>query len=188
MNRSEEAGGTGCHSGQAWIWDGVVFRVLHPSKWLPYLGNDSSCVISVDNGRHRTLLSGDISTLVEDRIAPDLERHHLLTVPHHGSASSSGVSLIAAAQPHWAIASAAYDNRFGFPRPEVIDRYQRKGSTLLSTIDCGALKVTFPDSGEAALEAARHLRSGPWRQGGNARCMASTHPAMYHLSRPKKQE
>ena len=36
-----------CHVGQYWVWDGVEFEVLYPYKNLPYLGNNSSCVLRV---------------------------------------------------------------------------------------------------------------------------------------------
>lgn len=177
-----------CHDSQNWNWDGVHFQVLHPSRWLPYQGNDSSCVISIDNGRHRTLLSGDISIVIEDRLAHSLDDYYLLTVPHHGSASSSGHALLFAARPQLAVASAAYGNRFGFPRPEVTQRYQRLGSTLLSTIDCGAVSTYFPVDGKPRSSAARLARDAPWRWHPPISCMASSEPGMYHLPRKNSKE
>lgn len=177
-----------CHDGQSWSWDGVHFRVLHPSMWLPYLGNDSSCVISIDNGRHRTLLTGDISAAIEDRLAKNLLPHDLITVPHHGSDSSSGAPFIAAAKPGIAIVSAAYDNRFGFPRPEVVARYQHLDADLLSTIECGAVRALFPQDGLPVITSARRHRDRLWRWHGYSDCMVSFDPAMYHLNRPKSKE
>jgi len=176
-----------CSRGWSWTWDGVDFQVVHPSGFLPYLGNDSSCVISIDNGRHRTLLSGDISTVVEDRIARGLGEHDLITVPHHGSASSSGPTMIAETRPRWAVVSAAYGNRFGFPRVEVVARYRRQGTVVLSTIDCGALKAEFRRHGEAVLIPARAARDGPWRWRSEPPCMATSDLAMYHLERPESR-
>lgn len=178
----------GCHQGQEWAWDGVRFRVLHPSRWLPYLGNDSSCVIAIDNGHHRTLLSGDISSVVEARLATELGRYDLVTVPHHGSASSSSDSFVETTRPSWAVASAAYGNRFGFPRPEIVERYTRRGARLLSTIDCGAVRVEFPAGGRPRVSAARQVHGGPWRWLSEHGCMASSHPAMYHSEGPRTEE
>lgn len=186
--RDPEDGLEGCHQGQEWTWDGVRFRVLHPSRWLPYLGNDSSCVIAIDNGRYRTLLSGDISSVIEARLAPDLGRYDLVTVPHHGSATSSSAAFVTATRPSWAVASAAYGNRFGFPRPEVVERYARGGAQLLSTIDCGAVRVEFPAEGLPRVSAARQARRGPWRWLSAHGCMASSHPAMYHSEGPRTEE
>lgn len=182
-----DGGGPGCSEGWSWTWDAVHFRAVHPSGYLPYLGNDSSCVISVDNGRHRTLLAGDISTVVEDRIAGRLAGHHLITVPHHGSASSSGPALIAATRPAWAVVSAAYGNRFGFPRREVLERYHRQGAAVLSTTDCGALRAVFPRRGDPAVVAARVVRDRPWRWQPEEPCMVTSNHAMYHLERPESR-
>jgi competence protein ComEC len=156
-------GATPCHAGLTWDWDGVRFRILHPSKWLPYLGNDSSCVISVDNGRHRTLLTGDISEAVEAGLAGKLMEHELVTVPHHGSGSSSGTAFLEATRPNLAMVSTAYGNRFGFPKPEVLDRYQRHGARVRSTSDCGALIAVFTRDRPPSMHSARATRDRPWR-------------------------
>ena len=58
-----------CVEGTWWQWGGTRFHVLHPSTGLPYLGNDSSCVMSIRNGDASVLLTGDISTSVEQRLA-----------------------------------------------------------------------------------------------------------------------
>lgn len=179
----EGSGDGSCVQGQSWTWDGVTFRVLHPSPWLPYLGNDSSCVVSIDNGRHRSLLSGDISTVVEDRLAEELQKHHLITVPHHGSSSSSGSALLAATRPVWAVVSAGYGNRFGFPRSEVVERYRRHGVDVISTIDCGGVRVLYTQAPNPLLESARLARNRPWRWHAGKPCMATSDHAMYHLSR-----
>lgn len=164
INRREPIGAfEGCHQGQEWAWDGVRFRVLHPSPWLPYLGNDSSCVIEIDNGRQRSLLAGDIGSTVETRLLPALQRFDFVTVPHHGSASSSSAGFVSTTSPSLAVASAAYGNRFGFPRPEVMERYERVGARFLSTIDCGAVRVVFPLEGDPRVSAARQARGGVWR-------------------------
>jgi len=189
FNRADAIGGYEmCHEGQSWTWDGVGFRIVHPTRWLPYMGNDSSCVISIDNGRFRTLLSGDIGAAVEQRLASRLETHDLITVPHHGSASSSSIEFLSAARPSWAIVSAAYGNRFGFPRPEVVRRYAHVGTAVLSTIDCGALRAVFSRESEPAWESARRSRAWPWRWIPEIPCMVSSDHPMYHLSRSSKKE
>ena len=48
-----------CDAGDAWIWDGVVFRFLHPDA-ATWQGNDQSCVLLVAAGQSRLLLTGDI--------------------------------------------------------------------------------------------------------------------------------
>ncbi|HSM68886.1 MAG TPA: DNA internalization-related competence protein ComEC/Rec2, partial [Xanthomonadales bacterium] len=82
--------GERCLPTASWRTPEARFTVLHPSPGLPYLGNDSSCVISVETGSGRILLSGDISKAIEQRLLQQgLGSHDFLVVAHHGSRSSS---------------------------------------------------------------------------------------------------
>jgi competence protein ComEC len=147
-----------------WNWPGTRFTVLHPSPQLPYLGNDSSCVLGIHHGRHSVLLTGDISAAVEQRLVlEDLAAYDVLFVPHHGSASSSSPEFIEAVAPRIALVAAGAGNRFGFPRPDVIERYRQSGVRLLSTSDCGAIEVTLGKAGEVGIRSARRYRKGRWR-------------------------
>ncbi|MGK9740456.1 hypothetical protein O6234_27030, partial [Salmonella enterica subsp. enterica] len=47
-----------CRAGDAWTWDGVRFRVLHPPALFPYLRNESSCVLRIDGRHGSALLTG----------------------------------------------------------------------------------------------------------------------------------
>ena len=189
LNDTHEESLNECRIGQSWTWDGVSFEVLHPSGWLPYLGNDSSCVISIDNGVHKTLLTGDIGKGVEARLLDSIGEHQFMTVPHHGSTSSSSEAFLRAVNPSLAVVSASYGNRFGFPRSEVITTYERLNIPMLSTIDCGAIRVHFPVTGEAVMKTARIDARKPWRWRPNPEdCMVRPQPSMYHLKRPKNKE
>lgn len=153
-----------CQDELAWNWDGTEFRVLHPSRYLPYLGNDASCVVSARRGALSVLLPGDISQAVEQRLAVrGLAPHTVLLVPHHGSASSSTIGLLDATKPRVAIATTGPGNRFGFPRAEVRDRYRAAGIPLWATGDCGALRVELGAGGEISAVSARRARPAPWR-------------------------
>ena len=72
-------GGTGdahCVAGRAWSVDGVDFRFLHPSRALPDLGGDSSCVLEVRSRAGSVLLTGGIGApvarrlVLQDRLRP----------------------------------------------------------------------------------------------------------------------
>lgn len=157
-------GVTPCNSPMEWNWPGVRFEVLHPAPGLPYLGNDSSCVVSVQAGVHRVLLGGDISRSIENRLVLDnLPRHSVLLVPHHGSLSSSSNAFIRQIVPDIAIATTSLGNRFGFPREVIRDRYAFRGTEFLSTSDCGAIRLVLqPDGGVNAMSARRE-RNRIWR-------------------------
>jgi competence protein ComEC len=156
-----------CRDTQAWRWDGVEFRVLHPPPWFPYLRNESSCVLRVQAGGRVLLLPGDIGKQVEVRL---LHRHaailhaDLLLMPHHGSRGSSSEDFVAAVHPAIAVASVGADNRFGLPKPEVLARYEQAGSRVLSTAEGGALSFRLSPEG-LRLRAARRLQQPRyWRE------------------------
>jgi competence protein ComEC len=153
-----------CNNLESWHWQETRFEVLHPSPQLPYLGNDSSCVLSIHHGEHTVLLSGDISEAVEQRlVGQGLSEHNIVLVPHHGSASSSSSGFIRALAPSVAVAATGAGNRFGFPRPEVVERYRMAGISLLSTADCGAIRIRLGPVGETGIESARRHRPARWR-------------------------
>jgi competence protein ComEC len=153
-----------CRTPLKWRWPGVLFEVLHPAPGLPYLGNDSSCVISAQAGVHRVLLAGDISKNVENRLLLDnVSQHSVLLVPHHGSKSSSGNAFIRQVDPDIAVATASLGNRFGFPRKVTRQRYEFRGSGFLSTGDCGAIRLKMQADGKIKISSARRQRNRLWR-------------------------
>ena len=156
-----------CQGPQAWRWDGVDFRVLHPPPWLPYLRNDSSCVLRIEAGGRVALLPGDIGRNVETRLlhlhAARL-RSDLLLVPHHGSRGSSSAEFVAQVRPAFAVASVGAGNRFGFPRAEVVERYREAGTRFLSTSEGGALSFRLGPGGLQFRGARRLQQPRYWRE------------------------
>jgi len=168
---SGRAGIRACKAPGRWKTKNMRFRVLHPSVGLPYLGNDSSCVISVSGAGFNLLLSGDISKVVEKRLVADgLDTHNILTVPHHGSSTSSSQELIDAVHPSVALISAASNNRFGFPREDVLKRYARADIQALNTAQCGGIRITTDINGGLKVESARVVRKAIWRWPAGADC------------------
>lgn len=146
------------------IAPGLRIRVLHPSPWLPYLGNQSSCVLSLELPGHSVLLTGDIDAAVERRLVDiGVERHDLVLAPHHGSRSSSSELLIRALMPRWVLIPAGTDNRFGFPSAEVTARYAQYASRTFAISDCGAIRAVFYPSRELGISSARRTRGAIWR-------------------------
>ena len=82
-----------CRAGSRWRWDGVEFRFLGPPAGADLAGresNDRSCVLLVEAGDQRLLVSGDASAEVERRLAEALPGPvSVLVAGHHGSRSSS---------------------------------------------------------------------------------------------------
>lgn len=160
----KRAGTRPCNTPGEWIKDGLEFKILHPSPSLPYLGNDSSCVISVNGPGLSLLLSGDISRVVEQRLVSEgLEQHTILSAPHHGSSTSSSGDFIDVVRPAWVLISAASGNRFGFPRSDVLERYAQAHIPTLNTAQCGGIRITTDMAGGIRLKSARVSRKAIWR-------------------------
>ena len=140
-----------CAAGRQWEWDGVTFEVLHPSPGAVGRENDLSCVLRVQAGRYRILLTGDIERGAEQqliaRYGPQLAAD-ILVAPHHGSASSSTVEFIDAVAPRWVLFPVGYRNRFGFPVPAVRARYAERGIVAIDSVHDGASEWRLGGAGD----------------------------------------
>ncbi|MFO1412525.1 MAG: DNA internalization-related competence protein ComEC/Rec2 [Burkholderiales bacterium] len=161
-----------CMAGQSWSWDGVRFRVLHPTP-VEYADahaktNDRSCVVRIESDHGSALLTGDIearSEAVLVRTAADALRADVLLVPHHGSRTSSTLPFIRAVAPAIAIVPAGYRNRFGHPRADIVARYKLYDIPVVRTDLMGAIVVTFDGMHPLAAQGARALHARYWRDG-----------------------
>ena len=158
-----------CEAGEAWTWDDVEFRVLHPTagSYLdPRLkSNDRSCVIKVSSAHGSLLLTGDIEARSEAELIlreGDRLTSTLMLVPHHGSKTSSTDAFLDAVDPDLAIATPGYRNRFGHPRPEVLARYESRSVRLLRSDYDGAIEARF-DGGPPSMRTWRSDKGPYWR-------------------------
>jgi competence protein ComEC len=133
---------TGCRRGERWAWDGVEFEWLHPGVRSHERDNDGSCVLLVVAGEHSILLTGDIEAEAERELldAEVLRPVEILVAPHHGSRSSSTADFTAATSPGWVVFTAGHRNRWGFPAPRVVTRWQDAGARTLETSGSGAIE------------------------------------------------
>jgi competence protein ComEC len=157
----ERLEGRTCARGTTWRWDGVVFEVLHPESGFAGDGNDSSCVLRVSAGGRALLLTGDVERRGEAALLGGAPAADVVVVPHHGSATSSSEPFVAAVGARYAIVSAGFANRWGFPRPDVRARWQASGATLVETGVAGAVTVELA-GGEARVFAERDGRHRYW--------------------------
>lgn len=152
---AEREGGDYCRAGQRWQWDGVEFAMLAPIDEPLATENDNSCVLKVAAANASVLLTGDIEQAAETRL---VERYgqelasRLLIAPHHGSKTSSSTAFLRQVDPELILIPAGHRNRFGFPHPSVIERYQRLGIDYLNTADSGAISI------DAGIEPPRIRR------------------------------
>ena len=139
-----------CFAGQVWVWDNVRFEVLHPTiegyDDLKVSDNNRSCVLKVTSQAGSILLTGDIEKEAESALLntiPEKLKSDVLTVPHHGSKTSSTSAFIAAVAPNISVFTAGYLNRFGHPKPLILERYQSFGSTIQRSDYDGAIQIDF---------------------------------------------
>jgi competence protein ComEC len=122
---------------------GVRFEALGPPDGSEaWTENDASLVLRVTYGESVFLMCGDIEAEGEAALvaaAGGRLRADVVKIPHHGSATSSGLALVAAVAPRFAIATVGAGNRFGFPSPEIVARWRASGAALLRT-DEGAIR------------------------------------------------
>jgi competence protein ComEC len=155
------AHGRVCARGERWDWDGVRFSVLHPSSDFSWRGNESSCVLKVEAGPHALLVTGDIERRGESAVLAQPLSASVVVVPHHGSATSSSSPFVAAVGADYAIVSAGFANRWGFPRPEIRQRWEQSGARVVVTGDSGAVTVTLEPE-RVAVEVERERRHRYW--------------------------
>jgi competence protein ComEC len=166
------AGVARCKAPLDWRAGDYSLAILHPSGGLPYLGNASSCTLSIRGPGTSILLGGDINAVVEQRLVTEgLGHHGLLVAPHHGSSTSSSVALLEAARPSLALVSAGADNRFGLPHASVLERFDRAGIPVLNTALCGGVRITVGQDGVARIESARAERGALWRYVADTSCI-----------------
>ncbi|RLV59741.1 DNA internalization-related competence protein ComEC/Rec2 [Parashewanella curva] len=127
-------------------WQQLSLEFLWPLK--PEKGNNGSCVIRVSDTHNSLLLAGDIEKEAEYSLV-NLNKHlqsDVLIVPHHGSRTSSTHEFINSVNPKLAIFTAGYQNRYGFPKPDVVSRYTNIGAEKLQTGIEGQISVVFSAS------------------------------------------
>jgi competence protein ComEC len=99
----------------------------------------------VQTGDHKLLIPGDIESQAERSIAARqaLSPVAMIVVPHHGSRTSSGIRFAGALRPAIAVVSAGHHNRWGFPKPDVVARWERFGARVLTTAQSGAVSRQY---------------------------------------------
>jgi competence protein ComEC len=143
--------------GQRFRYGGAGIEVLspehghEPSAKAP---NNDSLVLRLSYGKHSFLFTGDIEKRVEgELVAEGLSHSDVLKVPHHGSRTSSTEAFLAAVDPAFAVVSAGFENAYGNPHPDVIERLETRRTTVLRT-DLAGLISFRSDGRRIRLETA----------------------------------
>ncbi len=160
-----------CAAGRAWSVDGVDFRFLHPSAALPDLGGRSSCVLEIRSPAGSVLLTGGIDgpvarrLVLEDRLRPV----DVLMLPRSGHRDSLDEAWLARLGPGVGIATASAFNVGGLPHDEAGARLADLGARLLTTGECGAIRVRFGLDQPPRVAAERVSSTRFWRRANDCR-------------------
>lgn len=104
--------------------------------------NDGSIVLHVVYGAHSFMLTGDLPSPYEDYLVGldgDGLTSDVLKAGHHGSKYSTDSLWLAAVQPEYVVISAGKGNTYGHPNPATVERIQKEGAQILSTMDRGTI-------------------------------------------------
>ncbi|MFT4942078.1 MAG: competence protein ComEC [Paraglaciecola sp.] len=125
-----------CRIGWNKRWQGLHIEALWPDEPTRYSSNNGSCVLIISDGLHSLLLPGDIDSSVEKRLVAlhgNKLKADILLAPHHGSNTSSSDIFINQVRPEYVVFSQGYMNRWGFPKEQVLERYEGVPNLLLTS-------------------------------------------------------
>ena len=160
-----------CVAGEAWEWDGVRFRVLHPPAAdyeAKRPSNALSCVLKIESAHGGVLIPGDLEGRAE---AEFLSRHaaaahaEVLVAPHHGARRTASAEFVAAVGAREVVFPVGYRNRFGHPHAAVQERFAAGGARLHRTDRDGAVRLHL-QAGGIRVQHARESRARYWHNGG----------------------
>ena len=113
--------------------------------------NDTSLVFFLQTPQLLAWLMGDAGIAPEAEVMSRLAavnmdalregKKVLFKVGHHGSKTSSGEAFINFVQPDFAVISCGYNNSYGHPHKEVVERFLASGAQVLRTDLQGAIVV-----------------------------------------------
>lgn len=119
--------------------------------------NDNSLVVELRYRGRSILLLGDLEAEGEALlVSAGLSPADIVKVAHHGSPTSSTQALVSAARPRLAVISCGRANRFGFPAPDVLERWRAAGADVARTDQDGTITVTIDAAGR--IEIDRYAR------------------------------
>lgn len=157
-----------CRAGQRWMSGDIGFAILHPGEADKRAGNAASCVLRVSASSHGLLLTGDIEAASEHWLvqAGAGLASTVAVVPHHGSLTSSTAPFVHSVSPEYAVVSAGFANRWSFPKPRVMERWQDAGARVLNTATSGAIHFRVcADVGVVEVTSERRNRHRFWHTG-----------------------
>lgn len=123
--------------------DAINIDILAPNK-SKYEGlNNYSVVVKITYQNTSFLFTGDAERISENEMlnAGYNLRANVLKVGHHGSNSSTTKKFLEAVSPEIAIISCGKDNKYNHPHKEVINRLDKFGTKIYTTVNNGDISI-----------------------------------------------
>lgn len=157
--------GQACVAGDEWQSAGYRFRFLHPTRALPDLGGNSSCVLRVVGPGGSLILTGGIDADVEARMVQQWggPPTDVVQLPGGGHRDGSSAAFLKALAPEFAVASVARYDRFGRVHPETRRRLDEQEIDWADTGRCGALRLRLVPGEVPLLRSMATLRPRFWK-------------------------
>ena len=116
------------------------FTVMAPDG-ISQNSNDNSVVIRLVNGNNSFMFMGDAEeTSEQDMISTGMNLDcDVLSLGHHGSASSTTWDLLEASTPSWVVISCGQDNSYGHPSAETMGKLKDMDIPVFRTDDQGTI-------------------------------------------------
>jgi competence protein ComEC len=122
-----------------WPVDPLIMDGSEPSH------NDNSVVIQITHGDVKFIIPGDIEAEAEEAlVARDQDeslQSDVLVTAHHGSRTSSTAEFLDAVSPSVAIIPVGFENQYGHPHDEVIQRLRFRSIRTYRTDLDGTIEV-----------------------------------------------
>lgn len=129
--------------GDSFMLGSALVEIFSPMKQYDNI-NNMSVVTKITYGNTSFLFTGDSEKEIEKqllRVGADISAD-VLKVGHHGSNTSSTDNFLSAVNPDYAIISSGWDNSFGHPNDNVIERFEKIGIIPYITSINGHITVT----------------------------------------------
>lgn len=116
------------------------FTVLAPNG-ISQNSNDNSLVIKLENGSNSFIFTGDAEeTSEQDMISTGMNLDcNVLSVGHHGSASSTTWDFLEATSPSYAVISCGINNQYNHPSADTMGRLSDMGIPVFRTDKQGTI-------------------------------------------------
>jgi competence protein ComEC len=121
------------------------FYFLNPTNYNNIDVNNNSLVIYTKINNKKILLTGDISTKIEDKIINEykLNNLYILKVAHHGSITATSELFLDNIKPEYAIIAVGLKNKFNHPDKTVLERLNSRNISLYLTSINGSIEYRF---------------------------------------------